>query len=94
VSIADGTIYLRRFNQCRQTIRNLEMSLLALVVFACIGSFTVAGLALAVYASLPEKLLNSADLGRYADLTASEPAIALMQRAASLPIGSLQNQSA
>jgi hypothetical protein len=47
------------------------MSLIALVLLACVGSFSVGGLALAAYASLPEKFWDHAELGRYAGLTAS-----------------------
>jgi hypothetical protein len=69
------------------------MSLIALVVFACIGSFIVAGLALAAYASMPEKFLNHADLGRYSGL-ASVAAAAADKRNSAIPIGGLQDQSA
>jgi hypothetical protein len=69
------------------------MSLIALVTFACVGSFAVAGLALAVYASLPEKFLNHADLGRYAGLAAT-PAKTPANRVPTVGVGPLENQSA
>ena len=69
------------------------MSLIALVVIACIGSFIVAGLGLAAYASMPQKFLNHADRGRYSGL-ANVAAEASQKREVAMPIGALQDQSA
>jgi hypothetical protein len=71
------------------------MSLIALVLIACIGSFAMGGLALMAYASLPEKFWNHANLGRYAGLTASDAAKhTSMSRVSPVHVGSLQDQSA
>jgi hypothetical protein len=71
------------------------MSLIALVLIACVGAFAMGGLALMAYASLPEKFWNHADLGRYAGLVASDaPKHTSMNRVPAVHIGSLQDQSA
>jgi hypothetical protein len=71
------------------------MSLIALVLIACVGAFAMGGLALMAYASLPEKFWNHADFGRYAGLAASDASIKTsMTRVSSVHIGSLQDQSA
>jgi hypothetical protein len=72
------------------------MSLIALVLIACVGAFAMGGLALMAHASLPEKFWNHADLGRYAGLAASDaPKHASMTQGSSVPMmGSLQDQSA
>ncbi len=69
------------------------MSLIGVLAFALVGTFAIAGVALALYASLPEKFLTAADRGRYAGLAAS-PSAQSAARGAPSPIGSLENQSA
>jgi hypothetical protein len=69
------------------------MSLIGLLAFALVGTFAIAGVALAFYASLPEKFLMAADRGRYAGLAASPPAQSTAHEVPAL-IGSLENQSA
>ncbi len=69
------------------------MSLIGLLAFALVGTFAIAGVALAFYASLPEKFLTAADRGRYAGLAASPSPHAASRDVPAL-IGSLENQSA
>jgi hypothetical protein len=69
------------------------MSLIALVLIACVGAFAMGGLAVMAHASLPEKFWNHADLGRYAGLAASDAPKHAMTRVSSVHMGSLQDQS-
>lgn len=70
------------------------MSLITLVVFAVVGTFVLAGLSLAAYASIPEKFLTHADLGRYAGLSATTSAETGGDRVPAVRVGALENQSA
>jgi hypothetical protein len=70
------------------------MSLIVLALIALLATFAVAGLSLALYASLPQKFLDSADAGRYAGLTAKAQESASTERQTPAQIGSLQDQSA
>jgi hypothetical protein len=69
------------------------MSLFVLVLIALSAAAAIAGLSFALYASMPEKFLDHAAAGRYAGLTASPLASAVVAREPS-HIGSLQDQSA
>jgi hypothetical protein len=69
------------------------MSLIGLLAFALVGTFSIAGIALAFYASLPEKFLTAADRGRYAGLAANVPAPPATRDVPAL-LGTLENQSA
>jgi hypothetical protein len=70
------------------------MSLIVLALIALSATVAVAGLSLALYASLPQKFLDTADAGRYAGLTAQVQATASSERQSTVQIGSLQDQSA
>ena len=69
------------------------MSLIGYLAFALVGTFAMGGVALAFYASLPEKFLAAADDGRYAGLAATPSAQSTAREVPAL-IGSLENQSA
>jgi DNA-binding transcriptional regulator of glucitol operon len=69
------------------------MSLIVLVLIALCAAVAIAGLSFAVYASMPEKFLGHAAAGRYAGLTASSAANAIVTSEPA-HIGSLQDQSA
>jgi len=69
------------------------MSLIVVLLIAVSAAVAIAGLSLAVYASMPEKFLDHAAAGRYAGLSASSAAMAPVTREAS-HIGCLQDQSA
>jgi hypothetical protein len=70
------------------------MSLVLLALIALSATIVVAGLSLALYASLPQKFLSTANAGRYAGLTAKAQSTASAERQAAVQIGSLQDQSA
>ena len=70
------------------------MSLILLALIALFATFAVAGLSLALYASLPQKFLDSANAGRYAGLTAKVAAAESAERGSAVQIGALQDQSA
>ena len=70
------------------------MSLILLALIALSATFAVAGLSLALYASLPQRFLDSANAGRYAGLTAKVQSTESAERESAIQIGSLQDQSA
>jgi hypothetical protein len=70
------------------------MSLILLALIALSATIVVAGLSLALYASLPQKFLTTANAGRYAGLTAKAQTTASAEGQSAVQIGSLQDQSA
>jgi multidrug efflux pump subunit AcrB len=71
-----------------------QMSPVLLTLIAVSATVVVAGLSLALYASLPQKFFSTANSGRYAGLTATAPMTTSADKVSAVQIGSLQEHSA